>query len=229
MLRESLEARGWSPNQAFAAGGVTAGMLASVLTHPAGEHFRLYMSSYSHSRLIAHQSSAWARDAAGLLTWVLTAQQVACVLCCMSLAASAARHGWAQPVTPRAHWQPACRQHVHLMSKEGRQCPLRAKPFLLWLALPKPPSRQGLHSQQHYPCAADTIKTRMQASLEPGARPEFATALSTLRYILDKEGVRGVFSGMVARSTRIIGATFLLNIVRNQLIDIAETAKAKVK
>ena len=82
---------------------------------------------------------------------------------------------------------------------------------------------------QRHSCAADTIKTRMQASLEPGLRPEYATALSTLRYILDKEGVAGVFSGMVARSTRIIGATFLLNIVRNKLIDLAETAKARVQ
>lgn len=43
VLRESLEARGWSPGQAFAAGGVTAGMLASVLTHPAGKDFQLHI------------------------------------------------------------------------------------------------------------------------------------------------------------------------------------------
>ena len=95
--------------------------------------------------------------------------------------------------------------------------------------LARTPVRQELHSLQRHSCAADTIKTRMQATLEPGSRPEYRTALSTLRYILEKEGVPGVFSGMVARSTRIIGATFLLNIVRNKLIDIAEAAKAKVQ
>lgn len=63
MLRESLEARGWSPGQAFAAGGVTAGMLASVLTHPAGKDFQLHIPSQSCSRLSAHRGSACTTDA----------------------------------------------------------------------------------------------------------------------------------------------------------------------
>ena len=80
VLRESLEARGWSPNQAFAAGGVTAGMLASVLTHPAGEHMlAAHVLLQPQSPQCTLGLSLRHRYAAGLLTWVLTAQQVDCV------------------------------------------------------------------------------------------------------------------------------------------------------
>ena len=73
---------------------------------------------------------------------------------------------------------------------------------------------------------ADTIKTKMQAFPDAAAHPEYRSVASTTRHIIQTEGVGKLFSGLVPRATRIVGAVFILTGTRNTALEFLEGRRA---
>lgn len=69
---------------------------------------------------------------------------------------------------------------------------------------------------------ADTIKTRMQAFVDPVANPEYRSVVSTTKHIIKTEGVGTLFAGLLPRAFRIVCAVFILSGTRNTAIDVLE-------
>ena len=69
---------------------------------------------------------------------------------------------------------------------------------------------------------ADTIKTRMQACFD---EPQYHSFRSTANYIIEKQGARTLFSGLLPRGLRIVCAVFILTGTRSTLVDMLESRR----
>lgn len=72
---------------------------------------------------------------------------------------------------------------------------------------------------------ADTIKTRMQAFPDNKANPEYRSFLSTTRHILATEGPGTFLAGLGPRAFRVCCAVFILNGVRNTVVDALQAQR----
>lgn len=70
-----------------------------------------------------------------------------------------------------------------------------------------------------------------QAFLDPKEAPQYATARSTARHIIQQGGgISALWAGFTPRAARTVGAAFILNYVRDKSINALEQrhiAKAK--
>lgn len=76
---------------------------------------------------------------------------------------------------------------------------------------------------------ADTIKTRMQAFVDPVANPEYRSVVSTTKHIIRTEGVTTLFAGLLPRAFRIVCAVFILSGTRNTAIDVLENHRRRIR
>jgi hypothetical protein len=74
---------------------------------------------------------------------------------------------------------------------------------------------------------SDTIKTRMQANIDPEVTPQYRNQLSTLRQLLSEGGVGSLYAGFLPRAVRLVGATFILNIAKSEISEAWEKTKNK--
>lgn len=66
-----------------------------------------------------------------------------------------------------------------------------------------------------------------QAFLDPKEAPQYATARSTARYMMQQGGgVTALWSGFTPRCARTVGAAFILTYVRDTCIDVLEQRQA---
>jgi len=68
---------------------------------------------------------------------------------------------------------------------------------------------------------ADTVKTRLQADVNPPEKTVYKTPLQAARLIWQKESFATFFSGLVPRGLRMIGAVFILGLSKDILTDMA--------
>lgn len=52
---------------------------------------------------------------------------------------------------------------------------------------------------------SDTIKTRMQANIDPEATPQYRNQLASLRQLLSEGGVGALYAGFLPRAVRLVG------------------------
>lgn len=68
----------------------------------------------------------------------------------------------------------------------------------------------------------DTAKTRQQAFLDPKVHPEYATMRSSLRHLVQTNGLTSLWAGITPRAFRISTAVVILQMIRTKLISIVE-------
>ncbi|EIE26829.1 mitochondrial carrier [Coccomyxa subellipsoidea C-169] len=71
----------------------------------------------------------------------------------------------------------------------------------------------------------DTAKTRQQAFLDSKVHPEYATLRSTLRHLVQTNGVTSLWAGISPRAFRIATAVVILQAMRSKLISVVEGIK----
>ena len=59
--------------------------------------------------------------------------------------------------------------------------------------------------------------------------PEYANWRTTARHIVQTQGAAGLFAGLLPRGVRVVGACFILQTVRKQLIELAEGAAERAE
>ncbi|KAK9916384.1 hypothetical protein WJX75_002075 [Coccomyxa subellipsoidea] len=74
----------------------------------------------------------------------------------------------------------------------------------------------------------DTAKTRQQAFLDPKVHPEYATLPSTLRHLVQTNGLSSLWAGITPRAFRIATAVVILQALRSKLISVVEGNKGPV-
>ena len=58
---------------------------------------------------------------------------------------------------------------------------------------------------------------------------EYASWRTTVRHIVQTQGVAGLWAGLLPRGIRVVGACFILQTVRKQLIELAEGAAERAE
>ncbi len=80
-----------------------------------------------------------------------------------------------------------------------------------------------LAHDDHTPRRRGTLPGRAQK------HPEYANWRTTVRHIVQTQGVAGLFAGLLPRGVRVVGACFILQTVRKQLIELAEGAAERAE
>lgn len=61
------------------------------------------------------------------------------------------------------------------------------------------------------------------------AHPEYANWRTTMRHLIQTQGVSALWSGLLPRGIRVVGACMILQTVRTKLIELAEGAGEKIE